>query len=47
MGIRTRDEKISDGEREFMIASCKRAIEQGERTVQAQDFSNKKKPGGS
>lgn len=43
MGLRTRDEPIPDGERAFMIASTKKALEEGYTPIKIQNFSNNKK----
>lgn len=43
MGLRTRDEPIPDGERAFMLASVKKAMEDGYLPLKVQNFSSNKK----
>ena len=47
MGTRTRNEPILKGERAFMLASIKKAIEEGDMPVKARHFSkaDKRKAG--
>ena len=41
MGMRTRNDAIPEGERAFMVASCKKAIMEGETPIQIRNFSKK------
>lgn len=42
MGIRTQNEKVTPGERAFIMASTILAIEEGDTPVKIRHFSNKK-----
>lgn len=42
MGLRTREDKIPLGERAFMLASTKKALEDGDTPVKVRNFSSKK-----
>lgn len=46
MGFRTRNEIIPDGERAFMLASIKKAIEDGDTPVKVRNFASDKSKGG-
>ena len=47
LGLRSRDDPIPEGERAFILASTRRALEKGETPVKIQNFvSDKKKKGG-
>lgn len=46
MGLRTRNDRIPDGERAFMIASTKKALKEGYTPVKLQNFSSNTKKGG-
>lgn len=46
MGLRTRNDMIPDGERAFMLASIKKALEEGDTPVKVRNFSSPKKKGG-
>ena len=39
MGLRTRDEKIPEGERAFMLASTKKALMEGDTPVKIRNFT--------
>lgn len=44
MGLRTRNDKIPEGERAFILASTMKALEDGDTPVKLRNFgSNKKK----
>lgn len=43
MGIRTRNDKITEGERAFILASTRKALEEGDTPVKIRNFSSKKK----
>lgn len=45
MGIRTRNEPVTTGERAFMIASTLKAIEEGDTPVKVRNFSSKSEGG--
>lgn len=49
MGLRTRNDPIPDGERAFMLASIKKALQEGDIPLKMRNFSDgkKKKEGGS
>ena len=49
MGLRTRNDPIPDGERAFMLASIKKALQEGDMPLKMRNFSDgkKKKEGGS
>lgn len=47
MGIRTRNEPVTTGERAFMIASTLKAIEEGDTPVKVRNFSSKPSEGGN
>ena len=49
MGLRTRNDLIPDGERAFMLASIKKALQEGDIPLKMRNFSDgkKKKEGGS
>lgn len=42
MGLRTRNEKVPDGERHFMTAAMKKAMREGFLPVTVRNFLNKK-----
>ena len=46
MGLRTRNEPVTEGERAFMLASTKKAIMEGETPVKIRNFSSSKKDKG-
>lgn len=49
LGLRSRNDPIPEGERAFLLASTRRAVEKGETPVKIQNFvsdKNKKKGGG-
>lgn len=46
MGFRTRNDPITAGERAFIIASCKKAIMDGDTPVKIKHFSKKQDQGG-
>ena len=46
MGLRTRNDKIPDGERAFMLASIKKAVTEGDTPVKIKNFGSKKKDTG-
>ena len=41
MGLRTRNDPIPDGERAFMLAAIKKALQDGDVTLKARNFSSK------
>ena len=43
MGLRTRNDPVTDGERAFMLASTKKAIMEGDTPVKIRNFSSDKK----
>lgn len=43
MGLRTRNELVSEGERAFIFASTRKAIEEGGTPVKVQNFTKPKK----
>lgn len=45
MGFRTHNDRIPYGERAFMLASIKKAVEEGDTPVKIKHFSTKKKGG--
>lgn len=45
MGLRTRNDRIPDGERAFMLASTKKAIMEGDVPVKIRNFSSNKSSG--
>lgn len=47
MGIRTRNEPVTIGERAFMIASTLKAMEEGDTPVKVRNFSSKPLEGGN
>lgn len=47
MGIRTRKDPVTPGERAFMLASTKKAIMEGDTPVKIRNFGSSKKKGGS
>lgn len=47
MGLRTRNDRIPDGERSFILASIKKALEEGDTPVKIRHFGPKKDTGGS
>lgn len=48
MGLRSRNDRITDGERAFILASTQKALEDGDTPVKIRHFnSNKKKEGAS
>lgn len=47
MGLRTPDDPVPDGERAFMLASTRKALEEGDVPVKIRNFSSKKDKGGS
>ena len=46
MGLRTVDDKIPDGERHFMTACIKKALQDGDVPIKARTFPNKGQTGG-
>lgn len=46
MGLRTRNEPVTDGERVFMLASIKKAYMEGDMPVTIRNFSSNKKDKG-
>lgn len=46
MGFRTRNERIPEGERAFILASIKKALEDGDTPVKVRNFSSKGSKGG-
>lgn len=46
MGLRSRNDRIPDGERAFILASIQKALEEGDTPVKIRHF-NKKKEGAS
>lgn len=42
MGIRTRNDPVTEGERAFMLASTKKAIMDGDTPIKLRNFSGKK-----
>lgn len=42
MGIRTRNDPVTEGERAFMLASTKKALTEGDTPVKLRNFSSKK-----
>lgn len=47
MGLRTRNDRIPDGERSFILASIKKSLEEGDTPVKIRHFSPKQDTGGS
>ena len=47
MGLRTRNDRIPDGERAFIFASIKKAAEEGDTPVKVRNFASKKNKGGN
>lgn len=47
MGLRSRNDRIPDGERAFMLASMKKAIMEGDTPLRLRHFSSKKDKGGN
>ena len=47
MGIRARNDKITSGERSFILASTLKALEEGDTPVKVRNFSDKKNKGGN
>lgn len=47
MGLRTRNDRIPSGERAFMLASIKKALEEGDVPVKIRNFGSKKDKGGN
>ena len=47
MGLRTRNDRIPAGERAFIIASIKKALEEGDTPVKVRHFGSKKDKGGN
>ena len=43
MGFRTRNDRVPEGERAFMLASIKKALAEGDTPVKVRNFSSKKK----
>lgn len=46
MGLRTRNDPVTEGERAFMLASTKKAVLEGDMPVKLRNFSGKKDKGG-
>lgn len=46
MGLRTRNDPVTVGERAFMLASTKKAIMDGDTPVKVRNFSGKSNKGG-
>lgn len=47
MGFRTPNDPVPEGERAFMLASTRYALEEGDVPVKVRNFSSKKDKGGS
>lgn len=47
MGLRTQNDIIPSGERTFIFASIKKAVDEGDTPVKIRNFSSKKKAGES
>lgn len=47
MGLRTRNDPITEGERAFILASTKKAIMEGDTPIKLRNFSSKKNKGGN
>lgn len=47
MGLRAPNDPILEGERAFMLASTRKALEEGDVPVKVRNFSSKKDKGGS
>lgn len=47
MGLRTRNDRIPEGERAFILASTKKAIIEGDTPVKVRNFGSSKKNGGT
>lgn len=43
MGLRSPNDKISDGERAFILASTKKALKEGDTPIRIRHFSKQKK----
>lgn len=43
MGLRTRNDPIPDGERAFILASTRKALEEGDTPVKVRNFGSSKK----
>lgn len=46
MGLRSRNDKIPAGERAFMLASIKKALQEGDTPVKIRNFGSSKSKGG-
>lgn len=46
MGFRSRNDPLPEGERAFILASTRRAIQKGETPVKINNFASKKEKGG-
>ena len=46
MGLRSRNDRITPGERAFILASTLKALEEGDTPVKVRNFSNKNDKGG-
>lgn len=42
MGLRTQNEKVTEGERAFMLASIKKALTEGDIPIKVRNFTAKK-----
>ena len=47
MGLRTRNDPVTDGERAFMLASIKIALEEGDVPVKVRNLGKPKSQGGA
>lgn len=47
MGLRAPNDPVLEGERVFMLASTRKALEEGDVPVKIRNFSSKKDKGGS
>lgn len=47
MGLRTRNDRIPEGERAFMLASIKKALTEGDTPVKIRNFGKNKKEAAS
>lgn len=45
MGLRTPNDPVPEGERAFMLASTRYALEEGDVPIKLKNFSSKKKEG--
>ena len=47
MGLRSRNDRIPEGERAFILASTKKALLEGDTPVKVRNFSGSNKKGGN